>query len=455
MTDDGSGPPPFPPPPPHLPPETLRDADPLDWTFAPTTPQGDALTCAITAHAGASEGRGRKRGSAEAAAFRRAIGAILASALAAWSRGRPISQSRNASAFTGKPVGRRTALAALDALKASGLLHYQAGFRVERFPGAWHGWASRWWPSAALLVLAGRHGVHSGADTFRRVGIEAMAPDPETLGVVLKSLKGEAVPRSPLSASERAAAQQDLDELHARVAATVVAGCPRPSFRRTFIGGPRSHGRYYAPGGGAPPYWRLPSDERLRCLTFNHAPVAEVDIRASHLAILHGLTGEALPCGDPYAIPGVPREAVKAFITQSIGGGAPARQWSRKAASQAGKEGWPPLAVIRKAVLSRFPLLREPAAVVPEAFLPGVPRVRALPHYLSGIEADALTTAMRVLWSDHGALALPVFDSLIVPRTAAKAAADALRLGYLVYAGVEPEAKAAWWGDGRVVTAIL
>jgi hypothetical protein len=453
MTDAKGCPPVFPPVPPHLAPDTLRDADLLDWTFAPATSPGHALTLAASAHAGASEGRGRKRGSAEAAAFRQAIGAILGSALAAWSRGRPISHSRKASAFTAKPVGVRTALAALDALKASGLLHQQMGYPVERFPGVYRGWVTRWWPTETLLALARGHGATAQDQAFRRVGVEAIIPAPMLTGVTLRPLNGEAQSRAPLAAL--AAAQRDLEALHARVAATGVGGCPQPAFRRCFIGGAGGHGRYYALGGGARAYQRLSEAERLRFLTINGAPVAEVDIRASHLAIMHGVAGAPLPAGDPYAVPGVPREAVKAFIVQTLGSGAPARRWSNDASGLARAEAWPPIGAVRDAVLDHFPMLRDPAGLVPEGFLAGAPRPAVLGHYLTGLEAEAMTTAMRVLWRDNRALALPMHDGLIVPRTAARAAADALRLGYLVFADVEPEVEAAWWEDGRKVTQML
>lgn len=93
--------------------------------------------------------------------------------------------------------------------------------------------------------------------------------------------------------------------------------------------------------------------------------------------------------------------------------------------------------------------MRCPALLVPTAFIPEAGRERALSHYLTRLEADALATAMGILWRDHGTLAPPLHDCLLVPRSAAGKAAEALRTGYLLHAGEEPRVSVAWWQDGR------
>ena len=356
--------------------DSLRDAVLLDWTIAPVTEPARALMGAVEASASAVEGRGRARGPRDAAVFRRALGAIIGAALAAWWRhGIPVSHSRKASAFSGQPVGARTALAAADALTSADLLIHHPGFRRQVMPGIYgSGWSSRWLPTARLLGLAEAHGVTPGtvADAFRRIGAETIRP-----AVPPRLVEVEPLGRARLAGAGFAAAIETVSALNDRAATVPVTGCPAPVFRRIYHG--TGHGRFYAVGGGAPSFQHMRAEDRLRDITIGGEPIAEVDARASHLTILHALAKAPLPEGDPYAFAGIPREAIKAFVTMTIGTGRPAQRWARDAGR---KDGWPPLAGIRAAVIARFPFMRCPALLVPADFLPGVGRERALPHSL-------------------------------------------------------------------------
>lgn len=454
MVDGGGGPPPRDPSAPPTPlretvsdpaplsADTLRDAALLDWTRAAITEPARALVIAAEGHSLAAEERGRARGAAEAATFRRALGAIIGASLGAWWRyGVPVSHSRKLSAFTEKTIGARTALAALDALTAAGLLVYHPGFRREVMPGSYGGgWASRWHPTAALMDLAETHGVAPGtiADAFRRVGAETIRPAPPAELVEVKPLG-----KSRLTGRDLADAVETVAALNERAAAVPVRGCSLPVFRRTYHGA--GHGRFYVLGG-AHAFQHMRAEDRLRDIIMDGEAIAEVDTRASHLTIMHALAGLPLPDGDLYAFPGIPRDAVKAFVTMTIGTGKPAQRWARDTGR---KDRWPPLADIRAAVFKRMPFMRCPALLVPPDFAPGVGRERALSHYLTRLEADALATAMGILWRDRGTLALPLHDCLLVPRSAASKAAEALRTGYLLHTGEEPRMSATWWQDGR------
>lgn len=423
--------------------DTLRDAARLEWSLAPTTEPARALVVAAEAQAVGTEGRRRARGPAEAAAFRRAIGAIVGSALGAWWRhGVPVSQSRKASAFTGLPIGARTARGAADALTAAGLLHHYQGYRRQVFPGIYgEGWSSRWHPTAALLTLAGTYGIapDTVADAFRRGGAETIRPAAPPDLVEVKPLG-----KSRLDGEALAASIETVASLNERAASVPVQGCPLPVFRRTYHG--TGHGRFYALGGGGLSFQQMPAEDRLRDITIGGEAIAEVDARASHLTILHALANAPPPEGDPYAFPGIPRAAVKAFVTMTIGSGRPARQWARDVERG---DGWPPLGDLRAAVVSRFPFMRCPAMLVPLDFLPDVGRERALGPYLMRLEADALATAMGILWREHRTLALPLHDCLLVPRSAASNTAEAMRIGYLLHAGEEPRVSVSCWKDGR------
>lgn len=428
-----------------LAPGTLRDAVLLDWTIGPAADTARALVSAAEARAVAAETRCRSRGPQDAAAFRRALGAVLGAALSAWWQHRvPVSHSRKAAAFTDKPIGARTALAAFDALTAAGLLHHHPGYRHQVMPGAYGGWSSRWHPTDALVALAGAHGVTPGnvADMFRRIDAETIRPaaPPELVDI-------QPLGRARLAGSDLAAAIETVAALNERAAAVPVRGCPLPVFRRTYHG--TGHGRFYALGGGGLSFQQMRAEDRLRDITIGGEPIAEVDARASHLTILSALANAPPPEGDPYDFPGIPRGAVKAFVTMTIGTGKPAQRWARDAGRE---EGWPALADVRAAVIARFPFMRCPALLVSPSLFPGVGPERALPHYLMRLEADALATAMGLLWRDHGTLALPLHDCLLVPRSAATKAVEAIRTGYLVHAGEEPRVSVSWWEDGRKVS---
>lgn len=109
--------------------------------------------------------RGNRRSEAEAARFRAAVGAILGDILSAWSRDcpEPSSHRLKAQTFTGEAISYRNFTAATKAMVALQLLHFKEGTQTEElFPGVFRGWASRWWPSAALLGIAGRCGLSPG-----------------------------------------------------------------------------------------------------------------------------------------------------------------------------------------------------------------------------------------------------------------------------------------------------
>lgn len=135
--------------------------------------------------------------------------------------------------------------------------------------------------------------------------------------------------------------------------------------------------------------------ERIADLRMNGERVAEIDLQASHLSMLSGLAGCPLDPehGDPYDVPGVPRAIAKRWIVATLGKGSPLRRAPRGAgAIFAGFD----MAALRRAILARHPVLEDPAAVVPVGLVERYGDARVvLPHYLAGIEAEALTDATR------------------------------------------------------------
>jgi hypothetical protein len=244
-----------------------------------------------------------------------------------------------------------------------------------------------------------------------------------------RRLRGAPLP-VPDTAEARALAE-GVARFNAWIARWAVEGCDPPVFWRGFTHSLAFGGRWYALGES---YQGMPREERRARLRIGGEPVAEVDVHASHLAILLGLLQRPLPPGDLHRIaPELPREVAKAWITQTFGGGRAATKWSREAREAAG-------AVLRahsakeagKAILAQYPFLAAPAEAVGCANAPALTSLR-----LQRIEADALTLAMERL-TERGIPALPMHDGPILRRRDATESAGVLREAFGEVAGVYP-----------------
>jgi hypothetical protein len=79
-------------------------------------------------------------------------------------------------------------------------------------------------------------------------------------------------------------------------------------------------------------YQQMPADDRSK-IKLNGEPVVELDIRASHLTILHAKLGRPFdPAGDdPYRHPKIPRNVLKAWVTMTLGYDRFQTRWSSDA----------------------------------------------------------------------------------------------------------------------------
>ena len=191
----------------------------------------------------------------------------------------------------------------------------------------------------------------------------------------------------------------------------------------------RRGGRYFS-RKGAEQYELMGEMARVKTILLDDEIVTEVDIRASHLAVFHGLLG--LPFDpshkDPYACGSVHREAVKAFLTASFGRGhLKLNRWSlRSKDTYADKRGGRKLEAdytvheVRSAVLNRYPCLRR----IEELGINSLD--------LQWREAEVLTLAMEELMDRH-IPALPVHDALLVPDSTVEEAKVALRRAFVVH----------------------
>lgn len=131
--------------------------------------------------------------------------------------------------------------------------------------------------------------------------------------------------------------------------------------------------------------------------------------------------------------------------TVTLGKGSPVKVWATKDKRGGGRKVPKDDALaVGEAMLGRFPFLARPADLVPVRLAVAVPggfarrstRGSILTFHLMGLEAEAMTRAVRTL-RKAGVLALPIHDSLVVPASAERVAMDVMRAAFRAVVGVE------------------
>lgn len=187
-------------------------------------------------------------------------------------------------------------------------------------------------------------------------------------------------------------------------------------------------------------YQNLESEQR-RQVTINGQQAVELDLKASQLTILYGVTGTPMPEGDPYAIEGLPRGVIKGVVTAMIGLGHPKlRQWPTKTKAKLLVE----LGDGQKPMNPKTFGKRYPAKAMAAKVLKHHPVLHHLSQGrldwadLQFFESEVMIAAILELGEEYGIPALPVHDSLIVPQDAAEIAQGCLSRAFREIAGVMP-----------------
>jgi hypothetical protein len=377
--------------------------------------------------------RQRQRGARDKQKLQDAVAAIVGGLLHHWARTPPCPafHSRKANAFSaGGLVSVRQFVPVIDALVARGFVATAAGVRWAYDWGdgttSSQGLAARFWPNRSLIEAAERHGLRPATvatdfeETFRTKAPKVVAP------IEVRSLRafGRTERRSYSPAmlgpdADRIA--QDVEQVNAFAAEFDIRGCTPPRWKRVYVVSPLLGGRWTALGTDGV-YQTMSAARRLGGITINGEPVVEVDVKASHLSIMHGLLGLPLPDGDQYGLPELPRAVVKAWITATLGKGSAVTKWPQRTREEAPDIArYCPIDVGQR-ICARYPFLARPAqAVAGPARLDRLEHLgspeKLLTHRLMAIEAEALTGAMSYLRNSRGVLALPIHDSLLVPRS--------------------------------------
>jgi hypothetical protein len=232
-----------------------------------------------------------------------------------------------------------------------------------------------------------------------------------------------------------AALLANIEAANAYLSRQAIGGIGFPGLRRIFNEGDQPGfawqwgGRWFSLKGGDH-YETMSREERFERLRINGECIGEADFRASHLTLLHALLGKPGDFAhDPYAVEGVGRHAVKAWVSHALGSGNVSfKRWSPTARDKYAEalpgrdlaEDYKP-SDVAGAALRRYPVLA------------GLPSYGIGTLDLQYHEAEILGHAMAILRDREDVPALPLHDALIVPLSQLEAAGEALKEAFVSY----------------------
>ncbi|WP_443969604.1 hypothetical protein [Sphingobium sp. CR28] len=369
--------------------------------------------------------------------------------------------------FTGEPIGYRPFKATIDGLESLGYLAVEKANKPA-VPNPFDpAKASRFRATDKLIALAEAHGI---IPSEWNAHFRAYRPSTIRNPIILRTSSQwvstqfgafkrpnsnmKIDPTDPyvltegerINAINRFMAEQDIQPAELMGCFQRIFSCgDDPSFRWN------KGGRLYVQGGL---YQQEPSEER-KLMTIYGEPVVEIDIRASHLTILHALKGIPMKAGDPYDIPGIPRGIVKSWIAYTLGHTKhPENKWSpaskhsyvRKMCDlhqqEMARDKKPGLCAglcKGRCLQKLYPMAKLGSKIA--AHFPILDDWETSPWRWGDfqfLESEAIIEAVYELAMDHGIPALPVHDSLIVPNSKQTMAKNALEQAFERHVEVRP-----------------
>jgi hypothetical protein len=159
--------------------------------------------------------------------------------------------------------------------------------------------------------------------------------------------------------------------------------------------------------------------ERLQMRINGHS-VAEIDISASYLTILHSLLDTPLPSEeDLYEVDGLPREIVKAFVTATIGNNKFHNRWPVRLSQELKKDGIDisklPMRYVQERICEALPVFniwqQQPISWSKLMFL----------------ESEQMIATMEALRNEHDIPSYSVHDSIIIPASDVELCAEVMK----------------------------
>ena len=353
-------------------------------------------------------------------------------------------------AFTGTGISSRNFEHLTELWEKIGLIEMVRGYGVRDDPdsdlgGGVRGYAARLRATQKLMAIAGRHDL-----TPENVWQHFKETFDDSLPVVVRAKKGKHARTTTgagrtlkLESSERLEGIADtIRRINVALRATRWNLEATPFLVRIFSNGDDPN---YSYNKGGRLYCRTEDNyqqrkqaERLK-ITMNGEPCAEVDVRASQLAIYSARYGVSLhPDEDPYEIEGVERDVVKGLVTASFGNGGLPTRWPRGLredylARHGRKIGDAyKLKDVKDRLLARHPVLSKLKLGKNDALV------------LQYEESEAIIAAMLRLIDLYDVVALPVHDSLVTAGSDIISAEDVLHWAYRERFGIEIRTRIEW-----------
>ena len=410
----------------------LKNARYMGFSTVPMSKAAHALCGVVIYQLTQQEKRARARRAKDKANFDAAVSLIIGDLMMAAVReeGGWAYRSVSKKSFSDDLIKGDTFNSIMNSLGALGYLdsvkggNHKSPFNVDDGSGFYPGMATRFRITDSFLRLSEGFGIT--LDVLKK----HFKPRPSLQQVRLKGTASRLGARKESARSMRfeetektRAIKQQLLEINSFLIEQRYEGMEFYGLRRLFNEGNHPSfdwnlgGRLYAVGDDS--YQMLKKAKRLD-IKINGEAVVELDINASFLRILHGLRGFALPTSnDIYAIDGIDRALVKAWVSCTFGHTKFHRAWPKTVVEELSRQGttaWKEHSYpsLQPKVLEHFPVLRD----WPECGI----RWSGLMYQ----EAEAMIATMENLRT-HGIVALPVHDSLIVPKSKGQLAESVMR----------------------------
>ena len=426
----------------------IADARYMGLMCPPASPEAKALVAHIINIIEQFEQRQRARTSEHNAAFRSAVGLIVGDLLIAmevkvhgWSY-----HGLSPAAFDDRPVGYKTFKPIVETMEAVDLIGISKGrnikapqFNEGAATSYYPGFASRFRPTQVLVSIARASGVGQGQarehfiHQLPKKVIEVRTKSTKAFG---RKATGK---RMKLEHTEKSRAMEaDVKSLNKFLAGFELEGGRFSGYRRLFARGDvdgfdfQWGGRLY--GVGDLGYQTIKKTERQK-MTIGGEEVVEIDINASYLTILHGISGYPLPNRDDlYAIGSYNRVIVKAWITATIGHHGFHTKWPDNALKEitaAGIERPKKMTVtsLQPVILDHFPMLAD------------WPSQKVTWADLMFTESEIIIGTMLELMHSYGCPCFSVHDSIIVRKSDQQIAIETLKDQFFRRTSIEPRLK--------------
>jgi hypothetical protein len=386
--------------------------------------------------------RSRKRQGVKRTEFSLAVGAFVADLVLGfrktdtqWSY-----RSQRPEAFTDAKVSYRLFKSADRGLSALQFIKKIPGF-YDRPGDGWggKGFATRYLPTPALIEYVTRFDItlENIHEHFQRsLPRHPLELRQSSIRRGREKVRGRKIKFVSTPETERLEAE--IYELNEFIDSFSITGGTHRGFRRIFNEGvPEGYkwnkgGRLYSIGEDS--FQRLKEKVRAK-LRINGESTIELDIRGSHLTILHSKLDLILDqTKDPYQVTGLPRDIVKAWITMTLGYDKFHSRWPIEKKSDFEKKGINideeyPLKEVKSIIFNHYPMMAKWPDYSIDCF------------DLMYFESVAIMNTMLDLKRTYSIPSLSVHDSLIVRKKDQSVTRESLKKHYLQACGAEPVIK--------------